>query len=86
MRRDAGIDTTAEDDPTQYDSTFEYDSDNSDVTAGWNSQDDSLSSDEGMRATDRQKYQQLNNARQSCRSKLPPPSTLSERAGPHRWR
>lgn len=50
MHRDAGIGTTSEDDVDHYDGEFEYDSDDSDVTTGWDSQADDFSSDEGMPA------------------------------------
>lgn len=50
MRRDAGIDTTGEDDLDHYEGEFEYDSDDSYVTTGWDSQADDFSSDEGMPA------------------------------------
>lgn len=55
MREAAGTDdktSDGEDDVGDGDSEFDYDSDASDVTTGWDSQDDSFSSDEGMRATD----------------------------------
>lgn len=48
MRRDACIGAPSEDDVDQYDGEFEYDSDDSDVTTGWDSEDDYFSSDEGM--------------------------------------
>lgn len=55
MRLDAGIDDAMSDgsDEESDGDSFDYDSADSDVTHGWNSQDDSLSSDDGMRTEDR---------------------------------
>eukprot|EP00903_Cladosiphon_okamuranus_P015719 g14509.t1 len=47
MRRDAGIETSSEDDVENGGSEFEYDSDDSDVTTGWDSEAEYFSSDEG---------------------------------------
>lgn len=62
MRQDAGVDDTTPDgeyDNDLYDSEFEYNSDDSAVTQGWESDDNSLSSDEGMLLTEWYTKQQL---------------------------
>lgn len=54
MREQVGLDDTTPHgkyDDQNYESEFEYDSDASDVTTGWESDGNSLSSDEGMIAT-----------------------------------
>lgn len=55
MRQNAGIDDVTvdgESDLDGYESVLEHDSDDSQVTTGWDSQDDYFSSGEGMQGRD----------------------------------